>query len=154
MPDPGPVIRPYRAPDLEALLQVWDSATGGAYGFLDAAYLERERANIAAQYLPISETWVAELDGRTAGFLCLQGIEVAGLFVAAQFQRRGIGRALLSHALALAGTLELEVFLANPAAIAFYEACGFAPLYQRLHDDSGLPVLRMQSVEAETEPAS
>lgn len=143
MPDPGPVIRPYRAPDLEALLQVWDSATAGAYGFLDSAYLERERANIAAQYLPISETWVAELDGGIAGFVCLQGIEVGGLFVAAGAQRRGIGRALLRHALALRGMLELEVYSANAAALAFYRACGFDQLYERLHEDSGHTVVRM-----------
>lgn len=136
-------IRPYRPCDLAAVLSIWDSATGQAYNFLDQGFLARERASIARDYIPHSEVWVAELMGETRGFIALQGIEVNGLFVALQFQHLGVGRALLEHALSLRGMLDLEVYSTNAAALAFYRAAGFEPLYEHLHEASGQLVQRL-----------
>ncbi len=137
------LIRPAVLEDHAALLAVWDSATAQAYDFLPRDFLARERANIIPKYLPASDTYLAELDGGIAGFIALQGIEVSGLFVAAVAQRRGVGRALLRHAMDLRGMLELEVYSANSPALAFYRACGFEALYERLHEDSGQAVTRL-----------
>lgn len=136
-------IRPYQPADLAAVLAVYDSATARSYGFLSPDYRAAERAAIESEFIPHSEVWVAELDGAVAGFMALQGIELNGIFVAGQFQRRGLGRALLEHGLALRGMLDLEVFAANAAGRAFYEHCGFELVYEHLHEASGKPVLRL-----------
>ena len=62
-----------------------------------------------------------------------------GLMVAAGYRRRGIGRALLDHAVTWAGEagvtkLELHVFPHNEAGIALYESFGFVHEgYRRAH---------------------
>jgi RimJ/RimL family protein N-acetyltransferase len=83
---------------------------------------------------------VAEQDGVLVGDLSLRAISARrsvchvatlGMSVAAAARRRGIGRALLTEALAWAPTVgitrvELYVYARNAPAIALYEACGFA----------------------------
>jgi putative acetyltransferase len=51
----------------------------------------------------------------------------------------GIGRRLLEHATELKGPLTLEVYVANPAALRFYERCGFVAIERRAVDDEGRP---------------
>lgn len=76
---------------------------------------------------------VAVRDGEIAGFAVVLprddgAAELDGLFVEPASWRSGIGRALIGEASALAagyGATELHV-IANPRAIGFYHACGFA----------------------------
>ena len=51
----------------------------------------------------------------------------------------GIGRALVEHALALKGALDLEVYADNLGARAFYARLGFDEISRRDEDDEGLP---------------
>lgn len=71
--------------------------------------------------------WVAELDGNIAGFAAVVEGELDGLFVEPELWRRGIGAALVETATheARRKGLALKV-IANHAARAFYERCGFA----------------------------
>jgi ribosomal protein S18 acetylase RimI-like enzyme len=78
------------------------------------------------------EGWVAEVDGVVAGVVGLEDGEellIARLVVAPAFARRGLGRALVRHAVALAGP-ERAVLVGtaadNAPALALYEALGFA----------------------------
>lgn len=79
--------------------------------------------------------WVAEGDGgRVVGFLCLaraaDEVEIEQFAVAREARRRGVGGALLTHALAWAKgkgavVCHLEVRRRNRAAIRFYARHGF-----------------------------
>ena len=124
-------IRPYESRDWDDIARIHDAARldelRGA-GLLDA-YLD-----LAATYenegLFDDEVWVAEVDGRVAGFLAgsvgEEGGEITWIYVDPALYRRGVGRALVEHFVALAGgPVELEVLDGN-AARAFYEALGFA----------------------------
>lgn len=80
---------------------------------------------------------VAELDGTMLGYAVLmQGVDDAELLdigIAAAFQRRGYGRAVLQAVLALACELGrqrvvLEVRVSNAAAIGLYRAMGFSEI--------------------------
>ncbi|MCQ4438187.1 GNAT family N-acetyltransferase, partial [Clostridioides difficile] len=64
---------------------------------------------------------------------------IGGLFVAPAMQGHGIGRALVEHALALKGSLELEVYADNRDAHAVYTRLGFDEISRRDEDDEGLP---------------
>ena len=72
-------------------------------------------------------TRVAVVDGRIVGFATLLSGELEDLFVDPGWMRRGIGRALVLDAVALArerGLERIEV-TANDHALAFYEDVGF-----------------------------
>ena len=123
-------IRPYESRDWDDISRIHDAARldelRGA-GLLDA-YLD-----LAATYenegLFDDEVWVAESDGRVAGFLAGsigdEGGEITWMYVDPALYRRGVGRALIAHFLARAGgPVELEVLDGNDAR-HFYEAIGF-----------------------------
>jgi len=87
---------------------------------------------------PDAAVLVAEEDGRIAARLSIsrdphpssRHVADLGLMVAAQYRRRGIGKALLEEAVAWAraygvSKIELHVFPWNEPALALYESYGF-----------------------------
>lgn len=97
-----------------------------------AAQLEawRDDLTISAELIASAPTYVAELEGEIAGFYSLihegQTWSLEHLWVAPDQMRRGIGRALLSHAMdfaARSGAASIAVD-ADPYAEPFYIACG------------------------------
>lgn len=89
-----------------------------------------------AGYLPAierEEMFVAEIAGTLAGFGHAVAGEVVALFVDPAWTGRGVGRQLLTHALALAqGDEERPVLLeATLNARPFYERCGFQMVEQK-----------------------
>ena len=90
----------------------------------------RSQLAISAEQIRGKPTFVAVVRGEVAGFCSLlrsrAACELDNLWVAPEFMHRGIGRALLHHALetaARAGAAELTVD-ADPNAEAFYLECG------------------------------
>ena len=90
--------------------------------------------------LRAEQIWVAEARGEIAGVL---GVEdeaehvIARLVVAPAHMRRGIGRALARHALALAGDRVIRVgtAAANEPALELYRSLGFQRVGQRTVGD-------------------
>ncbi|CAB3960301.1 MULTISPECIES: GNAT family N-acetyltransferase [Burkholderia] len=132
-------IRAYEASDLHTLSAIWFDASLLAHPFLGEARLREQRTLIEQVYLPTAETWVACRAGELVGFIGLLDASIGGLFVAPAMQGHGIGRALVEHALARKGTLELEVYADNRDAHAFYARLGFDEISRRDEDDEGLP---------------
>jgi putative acetyltransferase len=143
------VIRKYQPDDCEEVLRVWAAASALAHPFLGERFLEQERRDIRNVYLPSSETWVWEADGRIVGFISLLGNEVGAVFVDPRYQRSGIGWALMDHARALRGELEVEVFEDNSVGRSFYAKYGFQPILQKLHRPTGFRLMRLR-LAAET----
>ena len=90
-------------------------------------------------------TFVAEVDGTVAGFCQVQltppRAELEGLWVLPACMHRGVGRALLAHAvqhLRRAGVRELHID-ADPHAQAFYHAHGATCVGQRSAPIEGEP---------------
>ena len=138
------MIRRYEEKDLSQLLEAWYSASQVGHPFLDEDFLEQERRDIAALYLPHAETWVYELDGVVVGFIALIGNEVGGLFVEAKCHGQGIGRALMDRAKRMRDTLELNVFKDNLVGRKFYEKYGFSPVSESLNEETGFMQLRLR----------
>ena len=77
------------------------------------------------------EVFVAEIDGAIAGFSAIlqedDHVELDGLFVEPGRWGRGVGRALVEATVHEARRKGLSVtVVANPAALVFYQKCGFA----------------------------
>ena len=146
------MIRPYQHRDLDELLDVWEQATRLAHPFFDDDFLRIERQAIAEVYLPMAETWVFLMDGRVVGFIALLGQEVGAIFVLPAVHGRGIGRALMDHARALRGYLEVEVFKANALGRRFYDRYGFEFVKEHVHEETGHPLLRLRLPASGNEP--
>ncbi|PSN20628.1 GNAT family N-acetyltransferase [filamentous cyanobacterium CCP5] len=140
-------IRPYQETDQTALLDVWYRAAMIAHHFLPADHFVQERAAIAAQYLPVAETWVYERQGKVVGFISLLEQTVGGFFVDPDMQGKGVGRSLMNHAVQLRGKLDVEVFEQNAIGRRFYRRYGFVPVGQSRHDETGLTLIQMELIE-------
>ena len=138
------MIRPFEMRDLDDALDAWEAATRIAHSFLSDGFFAEERQRLAEDWLPGSETYVDEQDGRVVGFLTVGDTEVFGLFVSPDWQRRGVGRRLLDHVRASRPRLELDVFEENHAARAFYESYGFRLVDRHVSDVEGQPELRLR----------
>jgi putative acetyltransferase len=138
------VIRPYEAGDLHAVVDVWRAASLVATPFLSAAFLDEEERQIRDAWMARAESWVYEDGGRVSGFVSLVGDEVGGLFVHPGAQGRGIGRALMDHAVALRGRLTLEVFERNGSGRGFYARYGFREIGRNVHEATGQPQVQLE----------
>ena len=120
-------IRPYRNADYPRLRAIHDAARRNelALAGLSDAFLPLEVA-AGREGLFNYTLRLAELDGQTAGFAAFTQDELAWLYVDPTLARRGVGRALVEHALAEMGRpVSIEVLAGNAPALALYESCGF-----------------------------
>lgn len=125
-----PEIRDYEPADWAAVARAHDAArlqelvaSVGVEAFLSLADTAEEEG------LFDDQLWVASLDGEVVGFVAFADAEVTWLYVHPERQGRGVGRALLRHALAHArshgaGRVETTVLDGNRAR-ALYESEGF-----------------------------
>jgi GNAT superfamily N-acetyltransferase len=122
-------IREFCEDDFETVTRLWRAAR--EFAFPD---FQCEKGHTFAEdcdyfrnvILQNNDIWVAELDGRVAGFLAIAGDFVDQLFVHPDFQGRGVGGDLLNHAKHLSPEhLFLYTFQVNVNGRAFYEKNGF-----------------------------
>lgn len=137
------MIRPYTADDKSVVMSIWRAANARAHPFLSAEFVATAETMIRDQFLDMAETWLIDSRNQPVGFIALIGNEIGGLFVHPDHHGRGFGRALVDHATALHGALELEVFRDNAVGRRFYDRYGFATGAETMDDFSGHPVLRM-----------
>ena len=128
------VYRTIRLRALECDSAAFESSYEREASFDDATW----RSRLASFAGRPGSVFVVEIDGRAEGMMGIgQGpIEtqsvVWGMWVAPAFRRRGYGEQLLAAGLTWARELGLEsisldVFPANTAAVALYQAAGFRP---------------------------
>ena len=139
------MIVPFHPNDTDSLVEIWQAATVPAHPFLSPTFLAEEAEALRNLYLPRTNVWVAREAERPTGFIALSGSEVAGLFVAPDRQRRGLGRALITHAADRLGHLTVEVFALNIGARQFYRRMGFAEISRRNHDTLGETLILMST---------
>ena len=90
----------------------------------------RSQITVSDEDVKLNPTFVAEIDHRIVGFYCLvkksPTWELEHLWVVPPVMRRGIGRALLAHAVSTArdGGASAIAIDADPNAEPFYLACG------------------------------
>lgn len=132
------MIRLYSGDDETAVMDIWYRAAVSGHPFIDVSYWDKNSGAVRDVYLPSSHTFVFEDEGRIAGFISLIEEKFIGaLFVDPDFQRRGIGRALLTYARDGRKTLFLNVYAENTNAVNFYLKNGFKVTEERTDTETG-----------------
>ena len=141
--------------DREVLLDIWLRSVRATHTFVSEEDIQSMIPQVQ-DYLASSEPefWVlCDDSGAVMGFMGMSGSKMESLFLAPEFQRRGAGRQLVLHAQALHGELTEDVNIQNPAARAFYEACGFVVEGRSELDDAGRPFPLLHMRLAAPDPA-
>ena len=138
------MIRKYEEKDIDELIKVWYPASKLAHPFLKEEYFEQKRKTFTHPNLQRTETLVYEKDNKVVGFITLMDELVYALFVDIDFQRMGIGRALMDHAKSIRPFLELYVFKDNEIGRNFYDKFGFNFVKDELHDETGFTQLKLK----------
>jgi putative acetyltransferase len=133
-------IRPGTAGDVPRALEIWRSAVDATHAFLAAADRKAIDTIVANDFLPNAALWLAvdETDG-AVGFLVMDGAKIDALFVDPAHHRRGVGTALLGHALALAPEATVDASEQATNAVPFYLARGFRIVGRSPTDGQGRP---------------
>lgn len=129
----GSVVRAAAAEDVEAVGRIWQE--GWADGHLGHVPEDLARARAAESYTErardrLAHTWVAETDGRVAGFVVVVDDEVEQLYVGRGCRGTGVAAALLARAEDLiraegSGFAWLAVAEGNSRAQRFYARQGW-----------------------------
>jgi putative acetyltransferase len=138
------LIRTYRETDLEEMVRIWYDASVIAHSFMPASFWASHKSAMKEKYLPITENYVFEQEGKVTGFISLAGENMCALFVAPEAQGRGVGKALLEHAKALKNRLSLKVYRDNKKAILFYEKRGFRAAEEEGDEHTGCVQILME----------
>ena len=120
------MIRHMRKEELSEVVDLWLKTSIHSHSFIAKEYWLKNKVAMKEMYLPQSETWVYELDGKIVGFYSLVDEVLAALFVLPQCHGQGIGSHLLSHVQKLRQRLQLTVYIENSRACEFYLQRGFS----------------------------
>jgi len=84
--------------------------------------------------------------GQPIGFMALTDGAIEALFIAGRQQGRGVGRALVEHAMRGAESLTTVVNEQNEQAVGFYRYVGFEVVARSPTDEQGrpYPILHMK----------
>lgn len=138
------LIRTCRETDLEEMVRIWYDASVIAHSFMPASFWASHKSAMKEEYLPLSENYVFESEGKVAGFISLAGEIVCALFVTPEAQGKGAGKALLEHAKSLKERLSLKVYRENRKAILFYEKNGLRAIGEEVDEHTGCVQILME----------
>lgn len=132
------MIREYRNKDIERILDIWFSASLKAHDFIEGSFWESQVNNMRNLYIPSADiVYVYEKKNHVVGFYAMHENTLAALFVAPEFQRQGIGKALMLHAKSQKNNLELTVYKENESSCEFYLKQGFKVVSEQVDPHTG-----------------
>ncbi|PTS74922.1 acetyltransferase [Stenotrophomonas sp. HMWF023] len=132
-------LRPSRATDGDALVDLWRRAVDATHDFLSAEDRQAIDTEVAG-FLPQAPLVVAVDDqDRPQGFMLIDGSHMEALFIDPDVRGTGIGRQLLLHAVARHPQLTTDVNTQNAQAVGFYQRMGFTETGRSPVDSQGRP---------------
>jgi GNAT superfamily N-acetyltransferase len=95
--------------------------------FFPKLHSNEEDRDFVRRFIAEDEAWIALRDGRVIGLACIEGEQLAHLYVDPSFHNSGTGTALLNRVKAQRPNgFDLWTFQANTGARHFYECHGFS----------------------------
>lgn len=127
---------PSEAPEI---IKIWKNSVDATHDFLtmhDRQEIEKEVIGFFSE----TSVWVAtHQEDQPIGFMFLHDGHLEALFVDASARGRGVGKQLISHALALHPGLSVDVNEQNQQAVGFYQHMGFRVSGRSERDSQGRP---------------
>lgn len=133
--------------DFDTLTTLWEASVRATHLFLSEEDILALRPLVRWTYLKGVELRVYRDDaGVTLGFVGVAEGKVEMLFVSPEARGRGIGKALLRHAIEEMGAKLVDVNEQNPQAVGFYLHEGFEVVGRSPVDGQGraFPLLEMR----------
>lgn len=130
------MIRAFTTADLDSILTLWLDTNLTAHHFIDGTYW-RSQFPMVKELLPQADIYIYEENGTIKGFVGLMEDYIAGIFISATAQSKGIGKQLLDYTKTLHEELSLHVYQQNEGALRFYQREGFAVLDNQVDQKTG-----------------
>lgn len=136
------LIRVLEEKDVDTVAKIWLETNIKAHDFIVSNYWKEHYEIIKDMFLQ-AEIYVYEIEKEIMGFIGLDKEYIEEIFVLDQYQKRGIGKALLNHVKAKKEHLSLNVYQKNLNAILFYQREGFCVQYEDVDKNTGEKEYRM-----------
>lgn len=136
------MIRTLKEKDVDIVAKIWLETNIKAHVFVASNYWKEHYEMVKDMFLQ-AEVYVYEIEKEIMGFIGLDKEYIEGIFVLDQYQKRGIGKALLNHVKAKKEHLSLNVYHKNLNAIQFYQREGFCVQYEDVDKNTGEKEYRM-----------
>lgn len=139
------IIRTTSPSEFDAITAVWEASVRATHHFLGADDIAALRRLVRDEYLALVDLRVAaDGAGTLCGFAGVADGKVEMLFVAPEARGRGVGTALLRHAIDCMGADRVDVNEQNPDAVGFYRHMGFHVVGRLPVDGQGRPFPLLQ----------
>lgn len=136
------MIRVLEEKDVDTVAKIWLETNIKAHDFIISNYWKEHYEIIKDMFLQ-AEVYVYEIEKEIMGFIGLDKEYIEGIFVLDQYQKRGIGKALLNHVKAKKEHLSLNVYQKNLNAILFYQREDFCVQYEDVDKNTSEKEYRM-----------
>ena len=119
-------IHPVGADDLPRVVDVWEASVRAEHDFVSEAYIQFFKPLVRDELLRLVElASVRATDGEIVGFVGVADARIEALFVHPAWRRRGIGRMLVTYAVAARGATSVDLDEQNASAVRFFGRLGF-----------------------------
>jgi putative acetyltransferase len=138
--------------DGRRVVAVWEAAVRATHHFLTEADIQAIKPLVWDELIHLETlSGVRDGDGQVVGFIGVEGVEIAALFIHPAWRGQGLGRRMLTYAVETLGAVEVEVNEQNEQAVGFYQRMGFEVAGRSEDDGQGrpFPLLRMRLCESE-----
>lgn len=132
------MIRKLRNEDIEKVMKIWKDSTIKAHDFISKEYWKNNYDVVKNTYIPMSETFIYEIENKIKGFISVINNEFIGaLFVDINCQGLGVGSELINYVVKEYNKLSLAVYKENKNAVEFYISKGFKIIKGQRDEETG-----------------
>ena len=129
------MIRRLENKDLDQVMSIWLQVNMESHSFIEADYW-KNNYEMVREMIPKAEVLVSEENGQIRGFIGLIDTYIAGIFVRAAEQSKGVGTGLLHTVMKSRDNLRLNVYKKNMRAVSFYRHYGFQIKNQEIDEST------------------
>lgn len=130
------MIRKFKIDELETVMKIWLKTNITAHDFIPEDYWQGNY-KLVKKILPDATVFVYEENNAILGFIGLTKNCIAGIFIDANSQSKGIGKALLDYVKKSYSELSLQVYKKNPRAVKFYLREDFVVSNEQTDENTG-----------------
>lgn len=130
------MIKEFKIDYLDEVMKIWLETNIIAHYFIEKEYWINN-FDLVKELLPDAKVYIFQEDNIIKGFIgIIEEGYIAGLFVKSEYQREGIGKALIEYIKPKYKQLTLDVYAKNKNAINFYCKNNFKVVNEKKNEDT------------------